>query len=538
VGFLLHQLLTESAKRNPNGVAVDGGESKLTYSELDVLSNQIAHQLRADGVCNGDRVGVFLPKSPQTVAALLGILKAGAAYVPVDPHSPSSRAAYVLGNCSVRALITSSSQLRKLAPDLAKASEIQSILLTDEPTDVPVVASLAGSAPVSYAKIAATRSIANPEIPIIENDLAYILYTSGSTGQPKGVMISHLNSLTFVNWAHDEYQISQQDRVSSHAPFHFDLSILDLFCTLKAGGTICLVPNDVAAFPVRLAQWIAEKGITVWYSVPSALIQLVEHGQLERHNYDKVRWMLFAGEVFPCKYLRRLVQQIPHAAYSNLYGPTETNVCTYYHVQSSDVAPERTEPVPIGKACANTEVFALDQDGRVVPPGQEGELYVRSSTVMKGYWGRPDSTAATVLPNPLNSAYADVMYRTGDIVKLMPSGDYQYIGRRDKMVKSRGYRIELGEIETALYAHPAVKEAAVVAVPDERIGARLMAYVVPGNSTLTSSELMKFCSERVLKYMVPERIEMCSELPKTSTGKIDKTTLENESKLYAERTAN
>lgn len=538
MGFLLHQLLTESAKRNPNGVAVDGGESKLTYSELDVLSNQIAHQLRADGVCNGDRVGVFLPKSPQTVAALLGILKAGAAYVPVDPHSPSSRAAYVLGNCSVRALITSSSQLRKLAPDLAKASEIQSILLTDEPTDVPVVASLAGSAPVSYAKIAATRSIANPEIPIIENDLAYILYTSGSTGQPKGVMISHLNSLTFVNWAHDEYQISQQDRVSSHAPFHFDLSILDLFCTLKAGGTICLVPNDVAAFPVRLAQWIAEKGITVWYSVPSALIQLVEHGQLERHNYDKVRWMLFAGEVFPCKYLRRLVQQIPHAAYSNLYGPTETNVCTYYHVQSSDVAPERTEPVPIGKACANTEVFALDQDGRVVPPGQEGELYVRSSTVMKGYWGRPDSTAATVLPNPLNSAYADVMYRTGDIVKLMPSGDYQYIGRRDKMVKSRGYRIELGEIETALYAHPAVKEAAVVAVPDERIGARLMAYVVPGNSTLTSSELMKFCSERVLKYMVPERIEMCSELPKTSTGKIDKTTLENESKLYAERTAN
>ncbi len=538
MGFLLHQLLTESAKRNPDGIAVDGGESKLTYSELDVLSNQIAHQLRADGVCNGDRVGVFLPKSPQTVAALLGILKAGAAYVPVDPHSPSSRAAYVLGNCSVRALVTSSSQLRKLAPDLAKASEIQSILLTDEPTDVPIVASLAGSAPVSYAKIAATRSIANPEIPIIENDLAYILYTSGSTGQPKGVMISHLNSLTFVNWAHDEYKISQQDRVSSHAPFHFDLSILDLFCTLKAGGTICLVPNDVAAFPVRLAQWIAEKGITVWYSVPSALIQLVEHGQLERHNYDKLRWMLFAGEVFPCKYLRRLVQYIPHAAYSNLYGPTETNVCTYYHVQSSDVAPDRTEPVPIGKACANTEVFALDPDGRVVPPGEEGELYVRSSTVMKGYWGRPDSTAATVLPNPLNAAYADVMYRTGDIVKLMPSGDYQYIGRRDKMVKSRGYRIELGEIETALYAHPSVKEAAVVAVPDERIGARLMAYVVPGNSTLTSSELMKFCSERVLKYMVPERIEMCEQLPKTSTGKIDKTTLENESKLYAERTAN
>jgi amino acid adenylation domain-containing protein len=531
-------LLCESAKRNPDAIAVDGGESKLTYSQLDVLSNQIAHQLRVDGVCNGDRVGVFLPKSPQTVAALLGILKAGAAYVPVDPHSPSSRAAYVLGNCSVRALITSSAQLRKLTPDLAAASEIQSILLTDEATDVSAAASLAGSNPVSFAEIVATRPITDPEIPLIESDLAYILYTSGSTGQPKGVMISHLNSLTFVNWAHDEYQITQRDRVSSHAPFHFDLSILDLFCSLKAGATICLVPGDVAAFPVRLAQWISEKGITVWYSVPSALIQLVEHGQLQRHNYDHLRWVLFAGEVFPCKYLRRLMQEIPDAAYSNLYGPTETNVCTYYHVQSSDVAPERTEPVPIGKACANTEVFALDDQGRVVPPGQEGELYVRSSTVMKGYWGRPEATAATVLPNPLNRAYVDIMYRTGDIVKLMPSGDYQYVGRRDKMVKSRGYRIELGEIETALYAHPGVKEAAVVAVPDERIGARLMAYVVPGDSALTQAELMKFCSERVLRYMVPERIEMCSQLPKTSTGKIDKTTLENEGKLYAERTAN
>jgi amino acid adenylation domain-containing protein len=538
VGFLLHQLLTESAKRNQNGLAVDGGESTLTYSELDVLSNQIAHQLRADGVRNGDRVGVFLPKSTQTVAALLGILKAGAAYVPVDPHSPSSRAAYVLGDCSVRALITNSSLLRKLAPELSASSEIQSIILSDKATDVPAIGSLANSGPVSFAKIAATRPTANPEIPLTENDLAYILYTSGSTGQPKGVMISHLNSLTFVNWCYDEFKVRSGDQVSSHAPFHFDLSIFDLFCTIKAGGTICLVPNDIAAFPVSLAQWIADRGITVWYSVPSALIQLVEHGQLERHNYDRLRLVLFAGEVFPCKYLRGLVQQVPRAAYCNLYGPTETNVCTYYYVQPSDVVPGRTEPVPIGKACANTEVFALDDEGRVVAPGQEGELYVRSSTVMKGYWGRPESTALVVLPNPLIRSFAEAMYRTGDIVKLMPSGDYRYIGRRDKMVKSRGYRIELGEIETVLYAYSGVKEAAVVAVPDERIGARLMAFVVPTESEISRPELAKFCAARLPRYMIPERIEMCSQLPKTSTGKIDKTTLENESRLYDERTAN
>ena len=538
MAFLLHHLLTESTERNPNGTAVVGSGTMLTYSQLDTLSNQIAHQLRADGVCNGDRVGVFLPKSAQTVAALLGILKAGAAYVPIDPYSPVSRAAYVLGNCGVRALITEFSLLRKLAAQLSASSEIQSVILSDDTADALSVPWLAHRTITSFARISTTRPSTNPTIPLTDNDLAYILYTSGSTGQPKGVMISHLNSLTFVNWCYDEFRVRQEDRVSSHAPFHFDLSIFDLFCTIKAAGTVCLVPSDVAAFPVRLADWIAQQSITVWYSVPSALTQLVEHGQLERYSYNHLRLILFAGEVFPCKYLRKLAQRIPQASYCNLYGPTETNVCTYYWVQESDLSPDRTEPVAIGKACANTEVFALDDHGKIVVPGQQGELYVRSSTVMKGYWGRGDATSAAALSSPLNPNYTDLLYRTGDIVRLLPTGDYQYIGRRDKMVKSRGYRIELGEIETALYAHSGVKEAAVIAVADEVIGARLMAYVVPSRPAISKIELAKFCADRLPRYMVPERLEFVSELPKTSTGKIDKTTLETKGKLYAERPTN
>jgi acyl-CoA synthetase (AMP-forming)/AMP-acid ligase II len=223
-----------------------------------------------------------------------------------------------------------------------------------------------------------------------------------------------------------------------------------------------------------------------------------------------------------------MVQAVPKPAYYNLYGPTETNVCTYYQVQPSDLEASRTQPVSIGKACANTEVVAVNDHGAPAKVGEEGELYVRSGTVMKGYWGRPEDTAKAVVPNFLNLQYSDVFYRTGDIVREMPDGNYEYIGRRDKMIKSRGYRIELGEIEAALYAHSEVLEAAAIAVAEERIGARIKAYVVVRNG-LSRADLEQFCSQRLPRYMMPEVLEMRTQLPKTSTGKIDKTTLEKES---------
>jgi L-proline---[L-prolyl-carrier protein] ligase len=524
--FLLHQLLTESAERDPEQLAVVGSDHRLTYGELDALSNQIAHQLRADGVRAGDRVGMFLTKSPHAVAALFGIQKAGAAYVPVDPHCPPQRATYILDDCGVTGLVTSSDKLAFFPCDWFKETGISSIVLCDGPTsshhstDLPIT---------SLAEIAATRPKVNPSIAITENDLAYILYTSGSTGRPKGVMISHLNSLTFVNWCNGEFKIQKTDHVSSHAPFHFDLSVFDLFSTIKAGATVYLVPSEVQAFPGELARWIAGQGITVWYSVPSALIQLVERGRLENYSYEKLRLVLFAGEVFPVKYLRELIRSVPHPSYYNLYGPTETNVCTYYKVKQSDVGPESTEAVPIGAACANTDVFALDQAMKPVGVGEQGELYVQSSTVMKGYWGHPDASARVVVPNVLNPHYAETIYCTGDIVELLPGGDYRYIGRRDKMIKSRGYRIELGEIESALYSHQDVREAAVIAVPDDQVGARIGAYVVCDNGA-TRQHLEKYCLERLPRYMIPERFELRDELPKTSTGKIDRTSLEEEMK--------
>jgi acyl-coenzyme A synthetase/AMP-(fatty) acid ligase len=341
-------------------------------------------------------------------------------------------------------------------------------------------------------------------------------------------MISHRASLTFVNWAFDCFRVQPTDRVSNHAPLHFDLSIFDIFVAVKAGASIVLVPDELSVFPIDLANFIEGEGITVWYSVPSALTRLVLYGELGRHQFSSLRQVLFAGEVFPIKYLRLLRAAIPHATYYNLYGPTETNVCTYYRV--GEIAPERTEPIPIGTACANTEVFAVTDRLEVASLGEVGELYVRGPSLMKGYWGMPERTAEVLFPNPWRDAvWGDTVYRTGDLVRQNEAGNYVFLGRRDNLIKSRGYRIELGEIETVLYRHPEIEEAAAIAIPDEEIGNAIRAVVVPRDaSRLTAGELQALCAERLPKYMIPAEFEFRASLPRTSTGKVDKWSLVRE----------
>lgn len=301
--------------------------------------------------------------------------------------------------------------------------------------------------------------------------------------------------------------------------------------TIKAGGTIVIVPEKLSIFPVRLVKLLQDERITVTYLVPSILSLMVSYGKLDSHNLSNLRLILFAGEVFPIKYLRQLVMAIPGAEYYNLYGPTETNVCTYYKVQPKDLEPERTQPVPIGIACENIEVFAVDEhDQLVTEVGQEGELWVRGSCVAQGYWGASAKTAQNFVQNRFQSHFGEVAYRTGDIVKLDENGtNWLYVGRRDHMIKSRGYRIELGEIEAALYDHKGVKEAAVIAIPDDLVGNRIKAFVVPLESNnLTVKELEAHCGQRVPRYMIPETIEFRNELPKTSSGKINRPLLVRE----------
>lgn len=520
--------MSESTDKYPDKEALRFQGEAITYRELDRCTNQVARVLRQSGVKRGDRVGFFLHKSPASVISIFAILKAGGVYVPLDPAAPAKRVAYITRNCQIQVLLTANEKMAAVSELFAEGTPLKTIILTDdaavgEPLNLPDTVTL-----ISWEQCLSQSTEPVPAAETIETDLAYILYTSGSTGDPKGVMIAHRTIFTFINWCFERFQMTERDRVTSHAPFHFDLSTFDLFVTIKAGGTVVLVPEKLSIFPVQLVRLLQDEQITVTYMVPSILTMMVNFGRLDKHDLSHLRTVLFAGEVFPIKYLRKLVQLVPHPDYFNLYGPTETNVCTYYLVQPQDLGEECVEPVPIGIACDNIEVFAVDDQGELVSePGQEGELWVRGSCVAQGYWADEAKTARGFVPNVHNPHYRETAYRTGDIVTLDADGrNWRLIGRRDHMIKSRGYRIELGEIEAALYAHPHITEAAVIPIPDDIVGNRIKAFVVLDDSVeLEAGAIKAHCAHHLPNYMVPEIIEFRDILPKTSTGKINRTLL-------------
>lgn len=494
----------------------------LTYGELEARASSLAGVLRELGVAEGDRVGLYLDKQAHAVTGIYSVLEAGAAYVPLDPRAPPARLGYIVRDCGIRVLLTGVEQASSWEALRREGAPLDAMVVLGDDPAAETLEAPAGVVLATSADIEAQAPLARaPRVGA--DDLAYVLYTSGSTGNPKGVMLSHRAALAFVDWAVERFRVTFEDRLSSHAPLHFDLSVFDLFAASHAGAAVVLVPAVDAMFPRAVARLIADDEITVWYSVPTALSALVTKGGLARGAFPKLRTILFAGEVFPTKYLRLLMALLPHVGFYNLYGPTETNVCTCHEVASPPAGD--AEPIPIGKAISNVDVFALTEEGTVAGPRESGELHVRGPTVMRGYWGDPERTSRVLVPDPLGGS--ELVYRTGDLVRRTEDGSFLFLGRRDGQIKSRGYRIELGEIETALHAHPAVVECAAVAVPDELVTNRIGAAVVT-NGNVTDAELARFCAEKLPAYMVPERFRFYDALPRTSTGKTDRALLSNQ----------
>ncbi|MFI6646384.1 AMP-binding protein [Streptomyces sp. NPDC050529] len=481
----LHEPVADAARRTPHALAVDAPDGRLDYAALDELAGRYAAALTARGVRPGDRVVLWAAKSLHGVALMQGCLRAGVLYVPVSSANPPPRTARIAAACTA-------------------------VLVVTDEDGAETAADAGNQAPtcVTFRELlAAAEGVPVPE-PVTgsPDDAAYILFTSGSTGDPKGVCLSHRNALSFVRWAFEELDIGPHDRLSNHAPFNFDLSVFDLYAAFLAGASVHLVPEHLAYAPAQLMRFVTDHELTVWYSVPSALTLLMTRGGLlDRPAPPSLRVCVFAGEPFPPVPLRQLRGVWPHVRLFNWYGPTETNVCTSHEVRDADLATGRA--LPIGTACSGDTLHLGDPE-----PGQRGrELLVAGPTVMLGYWGAP----------PQQGPYA-----TGDLVEADGEGLLEYLGRRDQMVKIRGNRVELGEIETALGLHPLVREVAVLVV-GEGMEARLHAVVVGPEPDAGPDllELKRWSAQRLPTYMMLDSLSLVDELPRTDNGKTDRRLL-------------
>nr|MDT0661775.1 amino acid adenylation domain-containing protein [Micromonospora sp. DSM 115978] len=479
----LHELVIRSAHQHPDRPAVVGPTGELRYADLDRQADELAGVLGDKGVRPGDRVIVWSDKSPRAVVATQAVLRLGAAYVPATAATPAARVAAMAQDCAARAICATAEDLARLGDGLGDA----------------VAVDLAAPTPPAAGPV---------DTPVSPDDLAYILYTSGSTGRPKGVCVSHRNARAFVDWAVAELAAGPADRFANHAPFTFDLSVLDLYAAFSVGAAVVLIPAELAYAPTLLVDVLHDERITVWYSVPSALIFMIrDGGLLERPAPASLRALLFAGEPFPIPYVRSLATWTG-ARLLNLYGPTETNVCTFREVTQDDL--DRDRPAPIGRASCGNTVWARQPDGTPAAPGGEGELLVDGPTVMLGYWGRPAQAGP---------------YFTGDVVRVLPDGAFDYVGRTDHLVKVRGNRIELGEVEAVLAAHPDVAEVAVVVVGQD-VDAVLVAHLVARSGDRPAVlAIRRYAAERLPLYMVPGEFRFVAELPRSRNGKIDRTAL-------------
>lgn len=515
----LQDWLTLQAQRRPESVAIVFRGQSTTYGALEQASNRLARGLQAVGCARGDRVALLLPKSAQALVAMFASLKADCIYVPLDTTSPVARIGRILQTCDCRCLLADRSTAGLLDDLLASGAVPVSTRIgwMDEGAELR-----GGVAHLPWAAVEALSgspidSAAQPA------DAAHILFTSGSTGVPKGVIITHANVIHFVRWAGTHFGMTSSDRISGHPPLHFDLSTFDIYGTIAAGAQLHLVAPELSLLPHKLADFIRDGQLTQWFSVPSVLHQMAKADAVRHGDFPALKRLLWCGEKFPTPALMYWMKRLPHVTFDNLYGPTEATIASSFYRVPSCPANETVE-VPIGAPCGGELLLVLDDQLRPVEPGETGDLFIGGVGLSPGYWRDTEKTNEVFRANLYSSNPSDRIYKTGDLAKIGEGGLIYLLGRSDSQIKSRGYRIEMGEIEAALHAVRGVQEAAVVAFDSGGPDGKTIccAYVAARGADLPAITLKKHLAGILPRYMVPRRWMELELMPRNGNGKTDR----------------
>jgi amino acid adenylation domain-containing protein len=514
-GALVQHYLDHSAALYPQKTAITDGRTTTTFGELAAASDRLASFLVSLGIMRGDRIIYFLKRSPECITATIGILKAGAVYVPLDKKTPPERWNRIILGATPRAIIC---DLTTLVDTL----EWTAVL------NVPLMIICLGP----YLELEKygekvfffDKNEAATGIPISINgdpdDVAYVLYTSGSTGVPKGVMVTHNNITNYIDWALGYFNITADDHILGTAPFYFDMSTFDIFSALAAGASLCIATEELLLFPEKLVRFMEQEKITLWKGVSSLLMYMYRAGVVRSDRMPLLKTIIFAGEPFDAQYLHQWMDAFPQKSFYNGYGPTEaTGVSLCYHVKRP---PEMGQPIPIGKPCKGAKAILVDENDKLVVIGELGELCISGACLAKGYLNDPEKTKSRFTPPPSGCDVGELIYHTGDLCRQTPEGDYIFVSRKDLQVKWMGYRIELNEIEINLMAHPQVRSAVVLLSGTGNNGLNELVAFYEADAKIDSACLSQFLEKRVPTYMIPKIFIQVDSLPRNDRGKIDR----------------